>query len=262
MSVEAVTWAFSQARVGGTDKFVLVAIANASNSAGVGFPGQAHLAAQCGIVPDTAGRALRRLEAACMLARAERRRPNGSRTSDWTVLAPGWGGERAPMTAAQRQEHLPQAVLDLIASHDAESPDSQSHDADPPGHTTETGGPEPSENQPRLKPSASDVEVVFAEWVTSTRRDTTRTQLTSDRQRRIEKALASHGLQDCLAAVRNIGQDDWASGQNDRGRPFNDIEHALGTSERIERWRDWQPGVRAGRRESPSDLLAAIGATS
>jgi hypothetical protein len=108
-----------------------------------------------------------------------------------------------------------------------------------------------------------DVEVVFESWVTATGRDKARTKLTADRRRRIVKALASHGVDDCLAAVRNIGADPWASGENDRGRPFNDIEHALGSTKRIEDWRDRTPGTAAaGRRESPSDLLSAMGAAA
>lgn len=102
----------------------------------------------------------------------------------------------------------------------------------------------------------SQVAVVFAAWVKSTGR-TTRTELDAERRRTIEKAIASHGLDDCLAAVRNIGLDAWARGANDRGRRFDDIKHALGDAERIERWRDWQRPAHSA--ESPSELLAATG---
>lgn len=91
-----------------------------------------------------------------------------------------------------------------------------------------------------------DVDLVFREWVTETGRDTARTKLTADRRRRIQKALASHGLEVCLAAVRNIGADSWAAGENDRGRPFNDIEHALGTTKRIEEWASRQAAAKPG----------------
>jgi hypothetical protein len=91
----------------------------------------------------------------------------------------------------------------------------------------------------RASPAPSpDVEQVFAAWVAATDRDRTRTQLTSQRRRQIERALASHGLDDCLAAVRNIGADEWARGANDRGQRYDDVKHALGSAERLERWRD------------------------
>lgn len=116
------------------------------------------------------------------------------------------------------------------------------------------------------KLQAAQVRRVFDEWVQATERNPARTKLTPDRCRRIEKALASHGLADCLAAVGHIGQDSWARGQNDRGRRFDDIEHALGKAERIERWRDWttrsisvadQRGERRSRRGAALQNLMA-----
>ncbi len=91
------------------------------------------------------------------------------------------------------------------------------------------------------------IETVFTEWVPATKRDPSRTKLGPERRRIIRKALKSHGVEDCLAAVRNIGRDKWAAGDNDRGIPFNDIKHALGSTEKIERWRDWKPGKATGR---------------
>lgn len=93
----------------------------------------------------------------------------------------------------------------------------------------------------RTRLRSEQVTLVFDAWVKATERDAARTKLTADRRRRIVKALASHGLDDCLAAVTNIGLDEWARGANDRGRRFDDIEHALGTAARLERWRDQTP---------------------
>lgn len=98
-----------------------------------------------------------------------------------------------------------------------------------------------STSQAKFDRSRQVVEV-FDEWVAATERAPGRTRLTPDRRRRIDKAIASHGLDDCLAAVRHIGADSWARGANDRGRRFDDIAHALGSTERLERWRDQQPG--------------------
>lgn len=88
---------------------------------------------------------------------------------------------------------------------------------------------------------SNDIGWIFDQWIKATGRDPQRTKLTADRRRRIQAALKSHGLADCLQAVRNIGRDAWAGGDNDRGQPFNDVQHALGNAERIERWRDWTP---------------------
>lgn len=106
--------------------------------------------------------------------------------------------------------------------------------------------PEPSLNRPETANAVSPVRRVFDEWVSSTDRDPKRTVLTAGRRSQIERALKSHGLDDCLAAVAHIGADHWARGGNDRGRRFDDIEHALGNAERIERWRDQEPRSRNG----------------
>lgn len=79
---------------------------------------------------------------------------------------------------------------------------------------------------------------VFDAWVTATERDPQRTKFIPERKRIIEKALKSHGLEVCLRAVTRIGKDAWARGANDRSQRFDDIKHALGNAERIERWSD------------------------
>lgn len=130
----------------------------------------------------------------------------------------------------------------------------------PPGHAPLVNGVKKKKKKDSLS-NDREVDLVFDTWVSSTRRNRARAKLTDDRRRRIEKALASHGLQDCLAAVRNIGADSWAAGENDRGRPFNDIEHALGSTKRIEEWRDRAPVLcddRAARRARRGQALAGM----
>lgn len=93
---------------------------------------------------------------------------------------------------------------------------------------------------------------IFDEWVTATGRPAGRTKLTPDRRRLIDKAKRSHGFDDCILAVRHIGADAWARGENDRGQRYDDIKHALGNAEKLERWRDaTAPPVdeRTARRE-------------
>lgn len=89
----------------------------------------------------------------------------------------------------------------------------------------------------------TDVRVVFDAWLVATERDAARTKLNPERRRIIVKALGSHGIDVCLRAVRNIGADAWARGANDRGQRFDDISHALGSHERIERWSSVQKPV-------------------
>lgn len=138
--------------------------------------------------------------------RVRKHRGNGVTDSDVTALARGRAAGRVPGPGPGVENNNSQGGTD----------DARDNAPDPPWRR------------------------VFDEWMAATERDPARTKLTPDRRRRIDKALDSHGLDDCLAAVRHIGADGWARGANDRGRRFDDIEHALGSAERIERWRDQQ----------------------
>lgn len=105
---------------------------------------------------------------------------------------------------------------------------------------------------PSNRKEPSGARLVFTAWVEATNRDPKRTKLTPDRRSVIERAVRSHGLDDCLTAVRNIGLDKWARGDNDRGRRYDDIKHALANGERIERWRDWKPTKSLAARMTPT----------
>jgi hypothetical protein len=250
MSSDAVSWAYEQ-DVPKDRKFVLVAIADHANPSGVCFPGHARLAAMCNCDPSTITRAMRHLEGANLIARIQRRRSNGSRTSDWVVLAPHRPSEqRLPMREPAEQEHYPEDVLALFASPGTlqdESPCTvQAGSPCIQGRVTLHGGGDQNPKEPESKQTSSvssPVELVYREWIAATERDGSRTPLTDARRTVIRKALASHGLEDCLIAVRNIGLDTWARGANDRGKRYDDIKHALGSAERIERWRDSTPPV-------------------
>ena len=109
-----------------------------------------------------------------------------------------------------------------------------------------------------------EIALVFAEWLSSTRRPASRTKLTPERRSTIKRALAAHGLNDCLAAVRNIGASEEARSGYGRGTRFDDIKHALGTAERIERWRDWQPPTshQANGKPTAGQLLRELAAAN
>ncbi len=119
---------------------------------------------------------------------------------------------------------------------------------------------------PSVDPSIADFELqgIYDAWVQSTKRDPARTKLIGARRRQIRDALKAYGYDDCLLAVQNIGRSDWAGGNNDRGRAFNDIEHALGSGEsnrtkRLEAWRDYQQpsALTVVNGNAPTDKVAA-----
>ena len=86
MSVKALSWAFDQP-IGGNEKVVLLVLADFADEKGRAYPGQATIATKAHIVEKTVGRVIRKLEEGGYLRREERRRPDGSRTSDLYHLA-------------------------------------------------------------------------------------------------------------------------------------------------------------------------------
>ncbi|MCU1500616.1 MAG: hypothetical protein JWM47_4569 [Acidimicrobiales bacterium] len=167
----------------------------------------------------------------------------------FTCRISGWEsdqtrGRAAIKKAGQRAEDAPDEPRDVSpqeGTKDGVVP--REGDMSPlPDQTRPTETSSPGElarlDDARSRLRSEQVVAVFDAWTEATRRDANRTKLLPDRRRLIEKALASHGLDDCLAAVRNIGADAWAAGANERRKPFNDLKHALGNAERIERWRD------------------------
>jgi hypothetical protein len=101
--------------------------------------------------------------------------------------------------------------------------------------------PQPSIEPLRMDARASAANTIFEAWVSATGRDRARTQLTPERRRCIDKAVKAHGVDDCLAAVRNIGSSPDARNGYGRGTRCDDVKHALGDAERMERWRDFRP---------------------
>ena len=103
--------------------------------------------------------------------------------------------------------------------------------------------PDPEEQLPVLDPSITAFELkgIYDAWLTATERNGAKTHLSPKRKQQIKAALKSHGYDDCLMAVENIGRSTEARTGYGRGTRFDDVSHALGNAERIEKWRDWKP---------------------
>lgn len=82
MAHEYITWAYAQQIEQPLAKFVLVCLADAADSSGRSFPGQKRLSEMTGMSVRTLRRHLERLETDGYLQREERRRKDGTRTSD------------------------------------------------------------------------------------------------------------------------------------------------------------------------------------
>lgn len=117
--------------------------------------------------------------------------------------------------------------------------------------------PDPTRPEPDLKskaPSAAptDVDRVFEAWLASAGK-TGRTVLSPKRRRLIQLALKAYPLADVLDAVEGWRYDDFYTGNNDRGKQFNDLELLLRDAEHIERFRDLKQ-KRVGARNTLSGM--------
>lgn len=88
-------------------------------------------------------------------------------------------------------------------------------------------------------PSASNagpIERVFAHWVFMLHKNPLRTRLDVARRKVLAKALALYDEETLLLAVEGCAGDPWSAGDNDRGRPFQDIELILRDAQHIEKF--------------------------
>jgi len=88
MAHEYTTWAYAQPITPSGAKFILVALADTANSDGYSFPGQKRLAYMTGQSERSVREHLAHLEEAGYVKRAQRRRSDGTRTSDAYHLPP------------------------------------------------------------------------------------------------------------------------------------------------------------------------------
>ena len=249
MSVEAMAWAL-RVPIGGTAKVILLGIANhAGADFGDARPSVATLAEYAHCDRRTVQRNLRRLEAERWIERTGEFGRADRRVTVWRCTGRQYAapvaGERGDAHAAPQTDHGAAPVPPREAERGGASVASGAAPV-PPEPSNEPSNERTTSSHTGGESAVDEVRIVFDEWVRATGRDPKRTKLTPERRRLIAKALASHGLEDCLAAVRNIGADAWARGHNDRGQRFDGIEHALGNAARIERWRDAVPRTAPG----------------
>ena len=168
MSTQAVTWAFDRQEQGLTiaQKFLLVALANSADKSGVTWIGQAALAEDCVCKRETVSRNMVALEEAGFIRRVRRCRANGSRTSDYTILAPRQP-DRGSMTNASPDE-FPEEVVALARPCECESHAFGLCDPRTDSYVTETGGPEPSGEPSVSYPAGEDTareSIAFIDWL-------------------------------------------------------------------------------------------------
>ncbi len=153
MSITALNWAFSAKVESSNAKFILVALSNYADEDGYCYPSQARLARDTGQSERSVRRHLAQLEADEWITRSERRRKNGSRTSDAFNL--NWVEHKRP-------------ICPVVTEPTGQS----GRDNRPicPDQPANLAGPEPSVKPPEEPPGARDAREVAAEGAPPTRR--------------------------------------------------------------------------------------------
>lgn len=144
MSWQATAWSARQATGTTGAKCLLLLIANHASPSGVCFPGRHALAAECECRPETITANLARLEKVKLIWRHQRRRANGSRTSDWIVLGP-LAKNRGEMVNADPEEY-PHYIAEMARRGSGED---FSPESDRSGQVSSTGSPEVVREQAR-----------------------------------------------------------------------------------------------------------------
>lgn len=146
MSAEAYSWACRQTGMRPGAKLLLAMIANHAGKSGVAFPGRGTLSEECCYRPASVTDNMALLVEGGWLARFDRRRANGSKTSDWLVLAPN-AEDRGEMTDADEHEYPAEiASVARRSSGSVSVPNpGGSGPVSPPGQVRFSGGPEPLE---------------------------------------------------------------------------------------------------------------------
>lgn len=139
MSWQATSWAARQTAGNSGRKALLLMVANAASPEGICFMGRAALAEGCECRPETVSANVGALETAGLLSRHQRRRANGSRTTDWIVLAPGWP-DRGEMRDADPDDFPEEVAADARRR----SGENFQHEESGGGQVGFSGSPEPS----------------------------------------------------------------------------------------------------------------------
>jgi hypothetical protein len=248
VSVDVISWVWRSSAATGTDRLVLLAIADAADSDGTNaWPSVATLARKAAVSNRTVQRSignlvelgeLEVLEQAGGPARMRAdRRPN-----EYRVLMQRRGDTPVAPSEPRGDSGGADGVTSVALRGDT--------GVTQPVHDPSVG---PVQRTPPTPPQAGgDVEVVFAAWCASTGRE--RSILTDKRRRLIRDRLREgYAVEELVAACAGWRLSKWHAGENPGNVTYNDIELLLRDARHVEKFRDlaldYIAGGEAGSRE-------------
>lgn len=239
MSIKGVSWAWDQNAGGPTAKVLLVVLGYAADDFGVAFLGRQALADRCECSPRAITSNLQHLEEKGLLARVERRRSNGSKTSTYTVLAP-LAADRGGLLDAPTEAH-PEEVMN-IAQQGADP----AHGALMSGDAGITDKVQNVHHQiVREDKSVSTPlppeERIFAYWAKIMKHP--KAKLDTARRRVIANALKHSSPDECARAILGCARSDFhmARGQYQGQTRYDKLSVILKNREQVEAMMDRAP---------------------
>ena len=211
MSLEAMTWAWRQP-VRGTQKLVLLALADHADAAWEAWPAIKSLAERCGVTPRAVRDAIRALEDGKLVVRTDRFRDNGSRGSNLYVLGTGSQlpeapGSELPEDEGGRGSQLPEG-------RGSELPDLNPH-GEPAGEKKEAD-------------ASKEVDPIEDVWTTYVEvMEPRRRELDPESRRIIRDALKVADVAELKRAIVGNKASSFHQGANDRGKKYNALSQIL-----------------------------------
>jgi hypothetical protein len=251
MSVQAITWALDQRVRSATHKAVLLVLANRMDPTGFGWPSQKRVAKEANCCERTARKVIRDLEEDGILLRDERRRKDGSFTTDSVQFA-------MPLPPAADIADGPAA--DLTDGKSCRRQDTTAPAANPAGLTTF----EPNtKNRKKVKatqaPPPNLPEAIASYDQAAERRGWVRLKaFTEDRRAKARDAWRRIGGADGWhALIAEAERQSFLGGANDRGwrMDFDFFISKRGATHIIE-GKYLTPDERKASGNSPDDIAA------
>lgn len=224
MSGKAMGWALEQITELPVDKLVLIAIGNYADEEHRCFPSRKKLAklAMCSL--DTIDRAIKRLEAAGLLSKAQQPSTRGGLTSNAYTLPVGDYASAVqkhepsrnlrPPTESRKQRHTQPHSAATLAALGAATLAAQD------AATVTVNEPSIEEVPPTPKggPTPLDALRAFEAWNATALKCALpqASKLTPDRQRKIIARLKDYGPEGWAQALTNIERSSFLTGKNDR----------------------------------------------
>lgn len=254
MSVKVMSWVMESSRAAGSDRLVLLAIADCADDEGRNaWPSIPTIAAKARVSTRTVHRSIESLLELGELRRIRGggRMGRGGCSNAYEVVT-----DCHPLPAVSGATGGTSAKLSPVTSTTEVVTSTTESTATRGSRTIQNHKNRPSSSTEPSTATNSATRRVFDAWVASTGKSTAATKLTDKRRRAIIRALKDYPEADLLDAVDGWRHSAWHRGENAEHRIWNDLELILRDAAKIEGFRDATRHAATGPTVTPEFLPA------